>query len=335
MLTEILTKYGPVNRLWFDGTKDLPRGLHLEAYWTKVLTTIRTLSPETLITGYRTYGGDLATSYHSLLRLQSGPPPNSTSTTKIGKPSITGDFFAPAEQVGICMEEGPDGNSNTSPTYWFWHPCVNDPTCQNPGHANASRLWHDFLNTAGHSEVPMINIPVSREGTIPPAFTSVMNDFGAAIQNTFGTAVASVKPSSAAGTIKCDGSDDATVVLDIPKSGMKGGFDFVETKEDLMQGQSVNNYTVDFQTGAGGPWTTLVPPVLATGGLQDRPAGTDPRDQYIGFRRIDLPVIPRASTTSVTAVRFRCLSSGAPDGQAHIASLAVYKQDLPWEGRRD
>lgn len=48
-------------------------------------------------------------------------------------------------QVGICMQEGPDGNTDSSPTYWFEHPLV--------GHANASRIYDSWLHLTGHGEL--------------------------------------------------------------------------------------------------------------------------------------------------------------------------------------
>jgi hypothetical protein len=34
--------------------------------------------------------------------------------------SEAGPFFHPTEMHGITMQEGPDGNSDAIPTYWFW-----------------------------------------------------------------------------------------------------------------------------------------------------------------------------------------------------------------------
>lgn len=94
-----------------------PAGLDTVAHFQKVLDTIRTLSPETLVTGYREWGGDIASSYQTLNLYDAGPPPNSTSVIEVGKPAENGTHFFPLEQVGICMQEGPDGNTNVSFSY--------------------------------------------------------------------------------------------------------------------------------------------------------------------------------------------------------------------------
>lgn len=53
MLTEVLTEYGPVHRLWFDGTVGVPKGTNLSSLWSRVYDTIRTISPATMIGSYR------------------------------------------------------------------------------------------------------------------------------------------------------------------------------------------------------------------------------------------------------------------------------------------
>lgn len=324
MLEEILTNYTP-GRLWFDGTRDMPRGLNETALWARTIDTIRTLSPSTLITGYRAYGGDLAGSYTSLSLWNQGPRPNSSDCVKISGLSEQGSHFFPSEQVGICMQEGPNGNKNTKPTYWFFHPDV--PT---PSHANASRLFSDIINTWGHGEVPMINIPPDRTGQLPAEYVQVMEDVGTAMRDTFGKPIASRGQGHA--LMGC--SDAGVLVLSLPDG--HSGFDYIETMEDLSQSQRITNYTVEYQARHGGPWLTLVPPVPAkagssgaSDGLGDRPAGTDARDQYVGFRRIDVPMAG-VDSTQTTAIRFRCLAARTPE--IYIRQLAVYKRSVPWEG---
>ena len=54
------------------------------------------------------------------------------------------------------MQEGPDGNTDISPTYWFYHPLV--------GHANASRIYNSWRHLIGHGETGMINVGADRTG---------------------------------------------------------------------------------------------------------------------------------------------------------------------------
>lgn len=107
------------------------------------------------------------------------------------------------------------------------------------------------------------------------------------------------------------------------------------------------NYTIEYRligsSPNNGPWFTLVPPVRvgrSSGSgsgqrLKDRPAGADPRDSHIGFRRIDVPsgssaTVAAAATGRIAAVRFRCLRSLGEE--IYLASLALYQKNLPWAG---
>jgi hypothetical protein len=57
MMTEVLTKYGPVNRLWFDGLnmgvvqKDMQSPTVYKPYYDSMFELIRKVSPDTLISG--------------------------------------------------------------------------------------------------------------------------------------------------------------------------------------------------------------------------------------------------------------------------------------------
>ena len=323
-IEEVLREYGPVNRLWFDGKGKqsdgtrYPLGLNLTAHFQGVLEIVRSVSPSTLVTGYREWGGDIGDDYHSLYTFDSTLVPNTTSMATVGKPLEGGAAFFPLEQVGICMQEGPDGNTNASPTYWFEHPLV--------GHANASRIFDSWLNLVGHGENAMVNIAPGRSGQLDAAYVAVMTDVGKAIRNTFTTPIAALPAGGA--SANCS----EPTVLHLPDGKP---FDYVETREDLTRAQRIMNYSIEY-TSDGVSWHTLVPAINrssagggAGGGLMDRPAGADKRDQHVGFRRIDVPIIARNVTAAARAIRFRCLRALTPE--YHLASLAVFKRSVPWE----
>merc|ERR1712232_663055 len=104
-----------------------------------------------------------------------------------------------------------------------------------------------------------------------------------AMNATFGKHVARAAATSAA----CAAG---IAVLDLPKVG--AAFDYIVTMEDLADGQRIANYTVEFQRDGSDTWEILVPAVQKKSTLGDRPDGHDPRDQYIGHKRIDVPEWP-------------------------------------------
>ena len=109
MLKEVLTSYGPVNRLWFDGPGGSPRPTGLESaaeykeYYDECFALIRNVSPATLTTPTR---GDVCASIGSLYT-NSGPAPNSTNSSECDLPSEEGRYFHPNELHGVTMQEGP------------------------------------------------------------------------------------------------------------------------------------------------------------------------------------------------------------------------------------
>jgi alpha-L-fucosidase len=92
------------------------------------------------------------------------------------------------------MQQGPDGNTDAKPTFWFWHPwaCVDGgsrPNCEWKGHANASRIFDDYLVTVGRGAVLNMNIPPDRSGKMNASVAQVMDDVGAALNATFAQSV--------------------------------------------------------------------------------------------------------------------------------------------------
>eukprot|EP00035_Acanthoeca_spectabilis_P019488 m.426235 g.426235 ORF g.426235 m.426235 type:complete len:476 (-) comp16862_c0_seq31:140-1567(-) len=332
MLTELLSDgspYGPVHRLWFDGAgSQRPAGLlkNYSEYYDSCFQLIRTLSPQTLISPYR---GDVCMSTGSLYT-NSGPAPNSSDSSGCGAFSEEGKYFHPTEMHGITMQEGPDGNTDAQPTYWFWHPwaCAKNITgCPWIGHANASRIFDSYIVTVGRGAVLNMNIPPERTGRMNVSVAGVMAEAGKAINDTFKQSVAAVGSASGQCT---DGVAEITVPAGVQ-------FDYIMTMEDLVHGQRFGNYSIDFQQVGSSTWETLVPPanVSVSGskskGLQDRPDGHDPRDSHIGHKRIDLPVVATSGPAAVAIAKVRLNCLRAIEEPVYVRSFSLHKKTVPWE----
>lgn len=331
MVTEVLTDYGPVNRFWFDGTRANPC-TNTNDLWAQVYKTIRTVSPGTMISSYR---GDVCSAENGeTVYSNNGPPPNSTDTSSCQTPGETGQYFHPIEMHGITIQEGPDGNTDAQPTYWFWHPwaCAKNITgCPWVGHANASRIFDSYIVTVGRGAVLNMNIPPERTGKMNTSVVQVMKTAGQAINQTFRQSV--VKLDLQTGT--CGGADGVAEVS-LPATG--GEFDYVMSMEDLSKGQRVANYSVTFQRVGSNTWETLVPAVWAgkatnPEGLTDRPDGHDPRDSHIGLKRIDLPIVQTSGTGAVkiAKVRLNCIASINAGETIYIKQFSLHKKTVPWE----
>ena len=258
-----------------------------------------------------------------------GPPPNSTDpsnclpNSKVG----AGKYFHPTEMHGITIQEGPDGNSDEQPTYWFWHPwaCAKNVTgCPWIGHANASRIYDSYIVTVGRGAVLNMNIPPERTGQMNASVFKVMIDAGKAINATFRNAVVEVHDVSGPCTA-------GVAELTVPDGAE---FDYVMGMENLVHGQRFGNYSVEYQAVGSSNWEILVPAVVQNGPdagqLGDRPDGNDPRDSHIGHKRIDIPVVPTsgAQATKIGKVRLNCISAYAEP--VYVRTFSLHKKTVPW-----
>ena len=248
-----------------------------------------------------------------------------------------GKYFHPTEEHGITMQEGPDGNTDDMPTYWFWHPTKGDPGAEHAttpcahnisgcpwvGHANASRIFDSYLVTVGRGATLNMNIPPERTGRMNVSAAKTMSEAGKAINDTFhkNVAIAPAKSGACA---------EGIATLDVPAGSE---FDYVVSAEDMAHGARFANYSVEFQRVGSPKWETLVPAVQPAGPdqLRDRPDGHDPRDSHIGHKRIDLPVVPTsgANATRVSKVRLSCIRAIAEP--VHVLSLSLHRRVVPWE----
>merc|ERR1712224_548350 len=105
--------------------------------------------------------------------------------------------------------------------------------------------------------------------------------------------------------------------------------------EDLTMGQRIGKYSIEYRLSGSDEWHMLVPPVNATK-LQDRPDGGDPRDQYIGHKRIDRPIVPASGPgrREIEQVRFNCLrvvnSVDEGDDTVYLRQFSLHRKTVPW-----
>jgi hypothetical protein len=305
-----------------------PLGTNTTVLYQKAFALIRERSPPTLISPYH---GDICSSTQTLYT-SSAPRPNSTDPTGCTPADEAGHFFHPNELHGITMQEGPDGNTDASPTYWFWRPwaCAGNVSgCPWVGHANASRIFDGYIATVGHGGVLNMNIPPDNFGRMNTSVVSVMREAGEAINNTFHL--------NDAGTVSNVGGQCGPGVVTI---NVTGEFDFIVTMEDMRRGQRIGNYSVEFRRRGSRVWETLVPCVghnsSAPPALGDRPDGHDPRDSHVGQMRIDTPVVPTSgpSAVDIAQVRFTChrlIQSAQAEGQLFLRRFSVHRKRAAWE----
>ena len=182
-----------------------------------------------------------------------------------------------------------------------------------------------------------MNIAPNRHGLLNASVVDVMRETGRAINDTF---ILNNKGLVSHSSNPCG---DGVVVLKVDDPTHEG-FDYIITMEDMTKGQRVGNYSIDYRLTDSEVWSVLVPPVqpipptppsLGRSGFTDRPDGNDPRDQYIGYKRIDTPVV-NTRGLDIAEVRLNCVRlvenmEDQGDREVFIKQFSLHKKKVPWE----
>jgi len=302
MTREVLTQYGPVDRLWWDhfdgscgGLSECPGGFP-EA-WPRFVDLVRQTSPGTVIgTGPdigHSAGGESGDG--SYPRWNACNTTDGTNNTHCGSSGPLGYQFKPREADATIQNPG---------DAWFWK----------KGHAfwNATDIWTHFFLTWGRGDAFILNMPPNTTGVIQDEYVEAATAFGNALRASLATPLAQA---SAPGPSSCA---DAVLELTVPASAAAGADAFL-TREDMSRlGQRVSSYAVEASADGGSTWTAL-PPL-------DEGANTGVHGVTVGYRIVDR--MPEgAGVAALTRVRVRCTS--AVKEPVHLQSFAAYKLTPP------
>lgn len=245
-LTELLTDYGPVDEMWFDGAcGEGPNGKKQVYDFTRYYATIRKLAPQALIA-------------------ISGPDVrwvgNESGVARLGESSVK-----------------PDGNAADGTPRWRWYPAECDVSIR-PGwfyHAKEdekvktlAKLMDIYFASVGRNSVMLVNVPPDRRGLFADPDLTRLKEFGAAIR---GIAAGRVAPQAivadttldaalAAGMAN-DGNLDTywapsaatgTLTLDF---GSPRQFNVLNVQEPITLGERVAKYHIDVERN--GQWELL------------------------------------------------------------------------------
>jgi alpha-L-fucosidase len=168
-LEELLTRYGPVFEIWFDGNTHLPVGDVLDKLAPKAIcfqgprASIRWVGNEEGVAPYPTWN-----SVHGA-KAASGE-----SVGRDGDP--TGDHWLPAE-VDVSIRR----------PYWFWS------TKNESSLLSLDQLVEVYYRSVGHGANLLLNVPPNSDGLIPDADFARLKEFGDEIRRRFGKPLALAK----------------------------------------------------------------------------------------------------------------------------------------------
>jgi alpha-L-fucosidase len=175
-LTELLTNYGEVAEVWFDGAcGEGPNGKRQEYDWPAYYQHIRKLQPNALIAisgpDIRWVGNEDGMARETEWSVQ---PPN-----PVFHPGVEQEIWFPAE-CDVSIRPG-----------WFWH-AQQDSLVKSLPH-----LLDIYFKSVGRNSVLLLNVPPNDQGLFAEPDVRRLREFRAALDEIFATDLAAGKPVTA------------------------------------------------------------------------------------------------------------------------------------------
>jgi alpha-L-fucosidase len=319
MLTELLTNYGRVDEVWFDGANgEGPNGRKQVYAFEAWYHLIRRLQPQAVIAvmgpDVRWVGTESGT---GRLTEWSVVPVNASQQESIAANSQKDATFAP---FGNMMDDDLGSRSKLlAAKGLIWYPAETDVSIR-PGwfyHASEDakvrspeNLLDIYFNSVGRNSVLLLNIPPDKDGLISEADIRSLRGWKQGLDATFhsnlaaGAMITSPNGQDAAAMLDdkpatswTTTAKDTTATIEFALAGEKT-FDVLLLQENILIGQRVEKFALDYFDKSG--WTTIV-------------EGTT-----IGYKRL-----LRFPPVTAAKVRLRILSSRL---NPTIAKFGLYKQ---------
>jgi alpha-L-fucosidase len=241
-LTELLTRYGKITEVWFDGANgEGPNGRRQVYDWPRVFGIVRRLQPEAVI--FSDAGPDVRWCGNE--RGVAGDPNwSAVDPTVVSFPGQSGAGIEAALQHGD--EKGtvwrPAEVDVSIRPGWFYHPAQDDKV------RTIDNLIQLYFTSVGRNSKLLLNVPPTREGLVHDVDAARLAGFRTARDRLFGAPVelgrAAFRPSGHAG---------AEVEWELKRPARPT---IARLAEDITHGQRVASYRIE--GGVGGRWRELV-----------------------------------------------------------------------------
>lgn len=226
-LTELLTGYGEVAQVWFDGAVGETDQGRQRYDWETIFATVRRLQPEAVIFSdagpdVRWVGNEDGIAGHtawSAIDPARVPSPGRSDpwtldSLRHGDPD--GAAWRPAE-TDVSIRPG-----------WFWHA---DEAPRSP-----EELFELYLTSVGRNSKLLLNVPPNRDGLLDPADVSALAGFAAHRLMVLGSDLL------AGSTVEVDDGGAVVVTPPIPVEA-----DLVSLTEQVEHGQHIAAFRVQVQ----------------------------------------------------------------------------------------
>jgi len=251
-LRELLTRYGEVAEVWFDGANgEGPNGKRQVYDWPSYYRVVRELQPSAVIFGMAPdvrwvgtesgYGRETEWSVIPLT-LRDAAAIRPGSLHPLDDAFVPGDLTAAdlgsrdAIRAASVLAWYPAETDVSIRPGWFYH-AAQDARVKTP-----EKLVDIYFSSVGRNGVLLLNVPPDTRGRISDADEKSLMGMRAILERTFAAAVGG--PSARRATP----ADERPVIFDLPL-GNESVFDVAMLQEDTRQGQRVEAFRLDACVG--------------------------------------------------------------------------------------
>jgi alpha-L-fucosidase len=241
-LTELLTQYGPVQEVWFDGANgEGPNGKRQVYDWPRVWGLVRRLQPNAVM--FSDAGPDVR--WIGNERGLAGDPNWSTvDPAVVPVPGMSGDavirMLQHGDPAGSVWRPG-ETDVSIRPG-WFYHPAEDARV------RSIDNLVELYFTSVGRNSKLLLNVPPTRDGLLHDVDAARLQGMHERLTTLFRTNHAEERSPAWQAT----GARSARLELDL---GQTVTVSIADLREDITRGQLVARYTLE--RSDGGAWQTL------------------------------------------------------------------------------
>jgi len=237
-LTELLTRYGPITEVWFDGANgEGPNGRRQVYDWPRIWGAVRRLQPNAVI--FSDAGPDIR-----WIGNERGVAGDTNWSTV--DPDVVQYPGASGDAVTRMLREGDPNGS-------VWRPGETDVSIR-PGWFNHAAedarlksvddLVSIYYTSVGHNSKLLLNVPPTREGLLHDSDVARLTSMRSALDSMFAADLAAGHASSWTST----GPRSARLDVDF---GRDVELSIADMREDVTHGQLVSRFSIVAQTANG------------------------------------------------------------------------------------
>jgi alpha-L-fucosidase len=250
-LTELLTRYGRMHEVWFDGANgEGPNGKKQEYDWPRVWALVRKLQPDAVM--FSDAGPDVR--WIGNERGIAGDPNWSTVDPRVVPvPGVSGpaviEMLQHGDPNGSVWRPG-ESDVSIRPG-WFYHPAEDARV------RSIDNLVELYFSSVGRNSKLLLNVPPTPDGLLHEVDVARLSGMRAALDRLFADDVASGRRArwwSARSSAPGASGPVATGTIDL---GRDVTVSIADLREDITRGQAVSRYAVEGRRAATDRWQPL------------------------------------------------------------------------------